>query len=481
MIVSEITRTFSPAAKVGRVAAARWAGVCVARMLLLLLALLALGGPAVSTARAQPVAWTQRVVSSPSARSVHGMAYDAARSVTVLFGGATDTGISAETWEWNGTAWTPRVVSGPSARGYPAMAYDAARGVTVLFGGWTGFYNAETWEWNGTVWTQRVGGSPSARYLHATAYDAARGVTVLFGGATDGGISAETWEWNGTVWTQRVISGPSARYSHAMAYDAARGVTVLFGGWTGTYNAETWEWNGTVWTQRSITGPSARGGHAMAYDAARGVTVLFGGTSASSAEMWEWNGTVWTQRVVNGPSVRANHAMAYDTARDVTVLFGGGWTGTTSAETWELAVPCVAPSITTQPVDQVVGVDASVAFFVEAASGPGCLVPQPLTYQWQRRNPVVFDPNAAGAWINLTDGGGFVHTQTSALLITRPILGLATGYRCIITGCCAIGQPTVTYTDTVNFSVACPADFNADGGIDGADVEAFFERWVAGC
>jgi hypothetical protein len=33
----------------------------------------------------------------------------------------------------------------------------------------------------------------------------------------------------------------------------------------------------------------------------------------------------------------------------------------------------------------------------------------------------------------------------------------------------------------VNFNIACPADFNADGGVDFTDVEAFFERWENGC
>jgi hypothetical protein len=76
------------------------------------------------------------------------MAYDVARGVTVLFGGnaGSDVG-NTETWEWNGTAWTQRLVSGPSARHYHAMSYDAARRVTVLFGGIsTGTGNAETWE-----------------------------------------------------------------------------------------------------------------------------------------------------------------------------------------------------------------------------------------------------------------------------------------------------------------------------------------------
>src|SRR5690242_17994803 len=67
-------------------------------------------------ALAQSVAWAQRGVNGPSARSNHAMAYDTARGVTVLFGGADGNGggLGAETWEWDGTAWTQRVVSGPS-------------------------------------------------------------------------------------------------------------------------------------------------------------------------------------------------------------------------------------------------------------------------------------------------------------------------------------------------------------------------------
>ena len=74
------------------------------------------------------------------------------------------------------------------------MAYDAARGVTVLFGGYKGRdTDDETWEWNGTAWTQRVVAGPSPRRGHAMAYDAARGVTVLFGGINGSAINCETW------------------------------------------------------------------------------------------------------------------------------------------------------------------------------------------------------------------------------------------------------------------------------------------------
>src|SRR4051812_37045783 len=83
-------------------------------------------------AGAQSTAWEQV---QPTARGEHGVAYDAARGVTVLFGGAQGTVRNAESWEWNGAGWKQRMVSGPGARNFHAMAYDAGRGVVVLFGG----------------------------------------------------------------------------------------------------------------------------------------------------------------------------------------------------------------------------------------------------------------------------------------------------------------------------------------------------------
>jgi hypothetical protein len=138
-------------------------------------------------------------------------------------------------------------------------------------------------------------------------------------------------------------------------------------------------------------------------------------------------------------------------------------------------------SITAQPTDQNVGVDTPVTFIVETSTTAGCTTP--VTYQWQRRNPLVADPAAPGAWIDLADGNGFLNTRGSGLIIARPTPGLATGYRCKIGGGCGCepAQGGFIYTDTVNFTIACPADFNADGGIDFGDIEAFFERWENGC
>ncbi|MFN0012235.1 MAG: hypothetical protein ACKVS8_11400 [Phycisphaerales bacterium] len=96
--------------------------------------------------------WTHAAMAGPSGRSLHAMVYDGARGVSVLFGGNLDGNVpDGETWECDGAgggAWTQRALTGPSPRFYHAMAFDAARRVTVLFGG--GNYdtgsNGETWE-----------------------------------------------------------------------------------------------------------------------------------------------------------------------------------------------------------------------------------------------------------------------------------------------------------------------------------------------
>lgn len=317
-------------------------------------------------------------------------------------------------------------------------------------------------------------------------YDSDRHVTVLFGGFNNidpRGPFGDTWEWDGNTWTERSVIGPSARFSSPMVFDANRGVSVLCGGGDGiTWLGDTWEWDGIVWTQRSVSGPPGLVEHAMAYDSARGVTTLFGSTVPGDGETWEWDGANWNQLQIDGPSPRRGHAMVYDTARGKTVLLGGRYDNMLSSESlWQLHTICDPPRIATQPVDQAVGVDAPVLFVVEAFPRSGCMAQ--LRYQWQRRDPSIIDPAAPNAWIDIVDGGGFVNAQTAALAITHPTPALATGYRCrIVGGChCEPRPSSLAYTTTVNFSVACPADFNADGGIDFQDIEAFFGRWEAGC
>lgn len=416
-----------------------------------------------SHASGRQVSWSQRMVSGPSARASHSMAFDSYRQVAVLFGGATGpTTYNGETWEWNGSTWALRPATGPSPRYGQAMAYDSVRRVTVLFGGQlgdNGLDSDETWEWDGTIWARRFVAGPSAREFARMAFDSIRGVCVLFGGWNpDGTVNPETWEYNGTTWSQRSVSGPAARADHAMTFDSARGLTVLFGGQinrsTGNgvhiADAETWEWNGTVWTKRVAPGPAATQSHVLGYDHSRGVSILFGGLrndNSISGETWEWDGTAWVYRSISGPSPRRALATAYDSTRQAIVLFGGYNGSHGFEETWELAGPCV-PAIGMQPTPQRACFGGSASFYVGASSSSG------VAYAWRRQqvpiNPLA-NPSAA----------------TPTLNIAQASWADALSYDCVVTNSCG----SVT-SDAATLTV-CAADFDCDGTVDFFDYDAF--------
>jgi hypothetical protein len=288
----------------------------------------------------------------PVERDNHAMAYDAARGVTVMFGGYEGSSdYLNETWEWDGTGWALRATGGPSARAQFAMAYDP-RGFTVLFGGgyWDGSqycYLGDTWEWDGNTWTQRATSGPRPRLGHALAYHGADSVTVLNGGQYAHSDSShydcrDTQEWDGERWTERFPELSRLLEFHALAYDARRGMTVRFGGeFMGTARKWTAEWNGAEWTEPNVTEPGARYWHAMAYDWARQETVLFGGYNGASpfGDTWAWDGNAWVQRASSGPCARDSVAMAYQGNEEegVVVLFGGYDYGAYGrlADTWE--------------------------------------------------------------------------------------------------------------------------------------------------
>lgn len=293
-------------------------------------------------------AWTQlQPAVRPAHREGHCMAFDAARNVTLLFGGWNYQSVAwhTDTWTWNGTEWTllqPGVA--PQARAYAGMAYDAARQRIVMFGGLNSSNEtlADTWEWNGAAWLQLAPlHAPVARAFFAMAYDAARANTVLFGGYVGPLGLADTWTWNGTDWTQLAPAhSPSARMGAKMVDASARARCVLFGGHAGTWQAfdDTWEWNGIDWTQQATAhAPSPRSPGGLAYDAPNQRVVLFGGAMPDAlGDTWEYDGVDWALQVPSAaPSPRNSCAMVYDDARANVVLFGGSSMFADLDETWQ--------------------------------------------------------------------------------------------------------------------------------------------------
>lgn len=85
----------------------------------------------------------------------------------------------------------------------------------------------------------------------------------------------------------------------------------------------------------------------------------------------------------------------------------------------------------------------------------------PFTYQWRKNGiPIDTDANHSAA--------------TATLLLTHVGAADAASYDCVVTNSCG----SVTSDSTT--LVICIGDFSCDGGVDGADIGAFFENWEAG-
>jgi hypothetical protein len=313
-------------------------------------------------------AWWQEisapaVAETPEARYGHGLAYDAARGRTVLFGGYR-AAILQDTWEWDGRRWTRMTpaTQSPSPVCFFGMAYDGRRGRVVVHGGnsvLSPYVSYAVSEWDGVDWRVEPYGASQQLRHHAMAYDARAGELVALGG--DYIYYGE--QLNPVAYVRGVqgfgmrLASPPARTFHSMAFDDHRGVLVLFGGNASLSPAaalrnDVWELVDGTWINRSPgsgDAPSPRDFAALAYDSVRQRTVLFGGNDGVGAlnDVWEWDGTSWLEVTPplseSAPSIRCGHAMVFDTRRGRMVVFGGltGATGsycnsgTASSETWE--------------------------------------------------------------------------------------------------------------------------------------------------
>src|SRR5262245_59766277 len=99
------------------------------------------------------------------------------------------------------TDWRP-LFDVNTPRSDHALAFDAARGLTVAFGGATtnafgGVLVGATAVWDGRRWrAANPANEPPPRQHHAMAYDLARARVVLFGGYAVTSALGDTWEWD---------------------------------------------------------------------------------------------------------------------------------------------------------------------------------------------------------------------------------------------------------------------------------------------
>ena len=175
----------------------------------------------------------------------------------------------SDTWEYDGTTWVKSSITSPPARSVHAMVYDAGRKRTVVFGGMGARRSGEsppilddTWEFDGTAWSQRQVAGPPPRLGAGSAYDSKRGIVLIIGGANHERVFNDLWSWDGTAWRKLAEGGPEARVMGYIAYDKNRDRVVLFGGRRhspdNTDLADTWEWDGAAWRRVGRPAQSAR-------------------------------------------------------------------------------------------------------------------------------------------------------------------------------------------------------------------------------
>ena len=316
-------------------------------------------------------AWSQIATpNAPSARRLHGMAYDPLRDRVVLFGGSDLTNNLTDTWEFDGTTWIRISESGPDVRN-PELVWDGARHELLMIGlkadSATVMYRLVDGVWEAIVPEDL----PECVSLTSMVWQEHNGNVLLFGGACFNGVaSTKTWEWDGTNWIEITTTGsPGFLFGHAMAYDAAREQTILQGGTSGGLDrSTTWSYRDGRWrAEIAIFGPNGRSLPVFVADPEARASFLFGGLNADpdlwrfmngswapvivagipgdcpyplgvwdsgrkrtvivcqDSDVFEWNGQAWTEfaSLSTKPPLRSLGSIAYDATLRKTVLYGG--------------------------------------------------------------------------------------------------------------------------------------------------------------
>jgi cysteine-rich repeat protein len=137
-----------------------------------------------------------------SARADAAIGYDPINEIVLLFGGQNDTGLLADTWQWNGTAWMKLLpANSPPTMEGGRMVYDRAHSLFVLYGGVGAL--GTVWTFDGTTWREVTPPSsevqPPGRRRSVFIYNPRRHRSLLFGGILPNGqILNDTWARDGT-------------------------------------------------------------------------------------------------------------------------------------------------------------------------------------------------------------------------------------------------------------------------------------------
>jgi hypothetical protein len=207
------------------------------------------------------------------------MVWDPVRQEIVMFGGRTQPNnlVSDKTWTWDGTDWTEEApATSPPARDIHHMIWDATNQNVLLFGGRLGnnVRLTDVWTWNGTTWTEvTTTNAPEANFNsnHGDmVWDTANARPFLYSE-----LYLKTYTFDGATWSLLGSTNtPNTGQFTRMAYDEVRGEPVLYN------NSQTWAYRTNEWVQLSPANPDAsRNACGMVWHSGLQKIVLFGGNA----------------------------------------------------------------------------------------------------------------------------------------------------------------------------------------------------------
>jgi cysteine-rich repeat protein len=283
------------------------------------------------------------------------LAYDSGRARTVGLGYDRRTN-ETRLWEFDGAMWSVPANAERPHRSHYAIAYDAARSTTIVFGGYSqgNPLQQTTWAWDGITWTDHTATvAPPARYVGAMAQAGSSGGVVLVGGYLDIGASSiahDSWVFDGSGWREIPLpDGIPAEGLPMLAYDASMERTILL-----THESATWAFQNDTWTQLQLReSPPPRTEASLVFRRDRGKLLLYGGRGFTDA--WELDGDTWRELELHGerPPQRVFAGAAYHERVRSIVLYGGGTLGGgTLEDTWLLQYESLTPDeICTNQID----------------------------------------------------------------------------------------------------------------------------------
>lgn len=206
--------------------------------------------------------WTDTGATTPN-RGTSAAVWDPVGEQVVMWGGALNRSLSGAAdysyYTWDGSAWTTHTTANaPVMRDQHGLAYDIANDVIVMFGGYTGVNGAptvrpdDTWTIDpnaGTPdWTQESPANNPTYYqlgeggeipgLMVYAEDIGK-TLICSPGGVGAGISS-TWTYDGTDWEAVLPDVEPVAAGGMMSWEPEYNRTIYYGGGGSPYTKRAW-------------------------------------------------------------------------------------------------------------------------------------------------------------------------------------------------------------------------------------------------